>query len=344
MENITAFSLPSNITDVQYEFSSFNSTNPPTLTGLSVFTICIYVLAFLLGTIGNGLVIWIAGFRMKTTVNVVWFLNLAIADFIFTVFLPLSIAYIALGFHWPFGNFMCKLNSAMAFLNLFASIFTLMVISVDRCISVVFPVWAQNHRSPRLAFVVSLVIWMFALTFSITYFIFRDTEEDEFGYVYCFNNFNDEYDDLFILRHRATVATRFIFGFFIPFTVITACYVVIALKLHINHMATTTKPFKVIVAVLVCFFVCWLPYHVFSFLELYVDPENDFLRIGIPLASSLAFLNSCVNPFLYVFIGRDFKDKFLTSIQSVFERAFSEDNTQSDLKSKTKSTSDSQLV
>ncbi|CAH2277353.1 chemokine-like receptor 1 [Pelobates cultripes] len=341
MENVTATILPSNTTTEETE-------DLPSITFNSVhtFSLIVYIVAFLLGTTGNGLVIWVAGFRMKKTVNVVWFLNLAIADFIFTLFLPLSITYLVLVFHWPFGTFMCKLNSAVAFLNMFASIFTLTVISIDRCISVVFPVWAQNHRTPRMAFIVAIIVWILAIFFSLTYFIFRDAAGDE-GQIRCFNNFHDTDYDLHLLRLKATVITRFIFGFFIPFTIIFSCYTIIVIRLHRNRMASSTKPFKIIIAVLLSFFICWFPYHVFSFLEVaYNESEDDSLRsaveIGGPITSSLAFFNSCINPFLYVFIGRDFKTTFRTSIQSIFEKAFSEDNGQTEIK--TKSTSDSQLV
>ncbi|XP_063800094.1 chemerin-like receptor 1 [Pseudophryne corroboree] len=305
----------------------------------------IYSVAFLLGTTGNGLVIWFSVFRMKKTVNVVWFLNLAIADFIFTFFLPLSITYIALDFHWPFGKFMCKLNSTLAFLNLFASVFLLTIISIDRCISAILPVWCQNHRTPRLASIVVLCVWILAFIFSLPYFIFRDIYDDN-GRVFCYNNFADD-PDVSISRHVDTVIMRFIIGFAIPFSIIISCYTVIALRIQRNHMTTSTKPFKIIVALIVSFFVCWFPYHVFSFLDVsasYGADIHDVIQVGIPLTSSLAFINSCVNPFLYVFIGREFKGKFRSSIQSIFERAFTEDTVQADLQSKTKSTSDSQIL
>ncbi|XP_062254946.1 chemerin-like receptor 1 [Platichthys flesus] len=158
---------------------------------LNIMFLIVYCLAFVLGVLGNGVVIYVTGFKMKKTINTVWFLNLAVADFLFTAFLPLAVTYIALDFHWPFGNFMCKVNSTLGFLNMFASVYFLVVISVDRCVSVVWPVWAQNHRSVRKASCLSLVVWIVALILSAPYFIFKDTVSihDNEDIVHCFNNF-----------------------------------------------------------------------------------------------------------------------------------------------------------
>ncbi|XP_077116159.1 chemerin-like receptor 1 [Ranitomeya variabilis] len=315
------------------------------------FSLVIYSLAFLLGTIGNGLVIWFTIFRMKKTVNVIWFLNLAIADFVFTLFLPLSIIYLANNFYWIFGNFMCKLNSMVAFLNLYASVFLLTAISVDRCASVIFPVWCQNHRTPRMALRVVMAVWILAFILSLPYFIFRDTlKTKHYKIILCYNNFKrGESEDIGISRHKATVIFRFFAAFIIPFSIIVTSYSVIAFRIQRNHMTTSSKPFKVIIAVIITFFLCWLPYHIFSILEFHsAYRDDDYLseevHIGFPLTTSLAFMNSCVNPFLYVFIGRDFKDKFGKSIQSIFEKAFNEESVHKDLKSKTKSTSASQIL
>ncbi|XP_040183355.1 chemokine-like receptor 1 [Rana temporaria] len=315
---------------------------------LRVFSLVIYSFAFVLGTTGNGLVIYFTAFVMKRTVNVVWFLNLAIADFIFTFFLPLSITHASLEYHWPFGKFMCKLNSTILFINLYASIFLLTMISIDRFISVVFPVWCQNHRTPKLASFIAVAVWILAFIFSLPYFIFRDIYGAEEDHVSCYNNFHED-EKVAYPRHKATLIIRFIVSFFIPLIIIISCYSVILLRIQRNHMTTSNKPFKVVLAVIISFFVCWFPYHVFSFLELSANyDENEHLYyitfVGIPITSSLVFINSCINPILYVFMGRDFKQKFHSSLRSIFERAFSEESTQIDSKSKTKSTSDSQLV
>lgn len=310
---------------------------------LNIMSLIVYCLAFVLGVLGNGVVIWVTGFKMKETVNTVWFLNLAVADFLFTAFLPLSVTYTAMDFHWPFGKFMCKLNSTISFLNMFASVYILVVISVDRCVSVVWPVWAQNHRSVRKASFVSLGVWVLALILSAPYFIIRDTgpsyhRED---IINCFNNFafSDDYEtpsvnQLRQFRHQAMTITRFLLGFVVPFTVIVSCYAVIIHRLRKNRSlaSQSSRPFKIIAAVITTFFLCWAPYHIMALIELVnhtATPPSETLdhviTIGVPIATSLAFLNSCLNPLLYVFMGQDFKDKVRKSILKVLETAFQEE-------------------
>ncbi|XP_040182815.1 chemokine-like receptor 1 [Rana temporaria] len=315
-------------------------------------SIVIYSVAFLLGTTGNGLVIYFTAFKMKRTVNVVWFLNLAIADFIFTFFLLFSIVHSVLDFHWPFGKFMCMLNTAIISINLYASIFLLAMISIDRCTSVMFPVWCQNHRTPRVASFAALAVWILAFLFSLPYFIFRDTRETTFNNaITCFSNFHED-PDVVKSIYKGMIILRLIFAFIIPFSLIILCYVIIMFRIQRNRMKTSSKPFKIILAVIISFFICWFPYHVFSFVELsamYPGNEhlNNVIRIGIPLTTSLAFINSCINPVLYVLMGRDFKTRLRKSFRSVLEKAFMEESVPASFRSKTRltrSTLDSEQV
>ncbi|XP_065429782.1 chemerin-like receptor 1 [Chrysemys picta bellii] len=350
-------SLPTTLLDIfttsYYDSSNYNHKDADRkqvlISSIHVVSMVIYSIAFVLGVTGNGLVIFITGFRMKRTVNTIWFLNLAVADFIFTFFLPFSVALTALDFHWPFGRAWCKINTTLAFLNLYASVYLLMVISIDRCISVVRPLWAENHRTPRLAFLVALGVWVVALALCSPNLYFRDTapSPNNENITNCYNNFDtagegattEQRKKRFNTNKRAMIISRFILGFVIPFTVIVCCYFAILAKLRRNRLARSGKPFKVIAAVIVAFFLCWLPYHIFSFLQMNWTPSlHTALIASIPLTTSLAFINSCLNPILYVFMGQDFKEKVRRSFFSAFERAFSEEAASTTANTKRKST------
>uniref|UniRef100_A0A4W6CS03 Formyl peptide receptor 1 n=1 Tax=Lates calcarifer TaxID=8187 RepID=A0A4W6CS03_LATCA len=338
-----------NYSDGKYysDYNNFNELTKSfhTLSSFHTMSAIVYSLAFILGVLGNGVVIWVTGFKMKKTVNTVWFLNLAVADFLFTAFLPFTVTYVALDFHWPFGNFMCKLNTTVTYLNMFASVYILVVISVDRCVSVVWPVWAQNHRNVRRASCVSLGVWVLALILSAPYFIFRDTKyyHDE-KITICFDNFALSDDNktpsvtqLRQFRHQAMAITRFLLGFVVPFTVIVSCYAVIIHRLRRSRTlaSQSSRSFKIIAAVITTFFLCWAPYHIMSLIEMvhFTGGESETLHhviaIGYPIATSLAFLNSCLNPLLYVFMGQDFKDKVRKSILNILETVFQEEETPS---------------
>ncbi|KAI9532291.1 hypothetical protein NQZ68_033232 [Dissostichus eleginoides] len=331
-----------NTTDVSENNGSvFTDEYADLRRSFNTMSIVIYCLTFVLGVLGNGVVIWVTGFKMKKTVTTVWFFNLAVADFLFIAGLPLSVAYIAQNFHWPFGKFMCKLNRTISFLNIFASVYILMVISVDRCVSVVWPVWAKNHRSVRKASCVSLGVWVLALILSAPFFVFRDTAPSyvDQNIINCFDNyaFSDDYvtesvNQLRLLRHQAMSLTRFLLGFVVPFTVIVSCYVVIIHRLRRSRTlaSKSSRPFKIIAAVIITFFLCWAPYHIMALIELVNSSQRSetlghVTTIGVPIAISLAFLNSCLNPLLYVFMGQDLKNKVRKSILAVLETAFQEE-------------------
>ncbi|KAM9858880.1 chemokine-like receptor 1 [Aulostomus maculatus] len=277
------------------------------------------IFIFLLGFCGNALVIWISGFKMRRTVNTTWYLSLAISDFVFCAFLPFSITNMVME-EWIFGRIMCKFASSFMFLNMFSSIFLLVIISVDRCVLVVFPVWAQNHRTVNKASVIVVLAWVLSITLSAPSLIFREVS-NSMGRTICSNNYTS-----FQHGHKIIALSRFITGFIIPFFIIIICYTIIILKLRTNRMAKSSKPFKVMTALVAAFFVCWLPYHVFVLLELnHQHYDLNLLITGLKVGTSLATANSFLNPVLYVFMGNDFKQKLKSSLLSKMENAMGDE-------------------
>ncbi|XP_051009663.1 chemerin-like receptor 2 [Acomys russatus] len=281
------------------------------------------VLAFVLGIPGNAVVIWFMGFKWKKTVTTLWFLNLAIADFIFVLFLPLYISYVALSFHWPFGLWLCKANSFIAQLNMFSSVFFLTVISLDRYIHLIHPVWSHRHRTLQNSRVVVVFVWLLASLLGGPALYFRDTAEVN-SQIICYNNFQEHDSDLTMMRHHVLTWVKFFFGYLFPLLTMSCCYLCLIFKVKKRNTLTSSKHFWMILSVVMAFMICWTPYQLFSIWELSVHHNSSFqnvLRGGIPLSIGLAFLNSCLNPILYVLISKKFQTRFRASVAEVLKRS-----------------------
>ncbi|KAG9465025.1 hypothetical protein GDO78_019050 [Eleutherodactylus coqui] len=296
---------------------------------VKILNIILYSIIFILGTTGNGLVIWIAGFKMQKTVSVLWFLNLAIADFVFDIIFPLLITELIMDGHWPFGNTMCKVVFTILFLNMSVSTSFLMIISVDRCIAIMCPVWSKNHKSPKLATTISAIIWTTCFMLSSPYFAFFEMVhygDNETSIPYCIDTYADDDEDKQIMRIQIMIIVRLISMFLVPFSIIVICYSLIVFRLRRSRsLSKSNRPLKVIVTIVLCFFCFWFPFHVWPLLEI-MNVELDFIVdfIMSHLVYTIGFFNSCVNPMVYVFVGRDFKKSFFKSIPFLLENTLKE--------------------
>lgn len=279
------------------------------------------------------MVIYVTGLRMKKTVNTIWFLNLAVADFLFTFFLMFNIIYQSRHFDWPFGDFLCKLGSLVTVLNMFASTFLLAAISVDRCLSTWVVVWARTKRTLFKAKLSCLLIWLASVACSIPLVIFRKTKFNASKQqTICAADFPNG-----LATYKRLVVYRFVVGFLLPFIIIFASYLAIGVRVRRLQRNNKLKPYRVILAVILAFFFCWLPFYIHQLVDVWIreikltNPSaelNSFKEvldnIGLVLVS-LAYVNSCLNPFLYVFMCEEFKKKLKQSLVMVFESAFAEE-------------------
>ncbi|XP_012726676.2 G-protein coupled receptor 1 [Fundulus heteroclitus] len=274
---------------------------------IHIISVVVYIFCIVLGLIGNGAVIWVTGFKSKRTINSVWLLNLAVADFVFVLFLPLYIDYILRDFHWNFGLTMCKMNSFVSVMNMYASVLFLTVLSVDRYVSVVHLNWCQRYRTVDRAWLVCGLVWLAAALLSCHALIFRDTMR--FGSkVVCYMNYHMTDRHTAAAIHAALVSIRTTVGFLLPLTAISVTGILLAIQMKQSQGFVRVSSFsKTVTAVILAFFFCWAPFHIFSLMELFVHSSISLhvvLRAGFPLATSLGFFNSCINPLLYVLLSK----------------------------------------
>ncbi|XP_069802838.1 C3a anaphylatoxin chemotactic receptor-like [Dendropsophus ebraccatus] len=288
---------------------------------LKAITIILYSIICALGTIGNGLVIWIAGFRMKKTVSAVWFLNLAIADFLCCASLPLRIAELA--FVYELSGFFCIFSIVLFNLNMSASVLLLTAMSMDRWVSVVWPFWAKFHRTRKLVRITTAIIWLLSLVitgllFYLYGFIFSELSE------WCIFSHHGDHS-AYILRQKQTIQLiRLLIMFLMPFLIILISYIIIFFKLmKSKRPQRSQRPYRIITAVILCFFICWLPYYIWPLTPLYEEHVIDFYIVNT-IIINLACLNSCINPIIYVLMGQKVNPGFCRSIPSRLEKALTE--------------------
>ncbi|XP_071331042.1 chemerin-like receptor 2 [Trachinotus anak] len=274
---------------------------------MHIISVVIYIISFVLGLIGNGIVIWVTAFKSKKTVNSVWLLNLAMADFVFVLFLPFYIDYILRDFHWYFGVIICKLNSFVSAMNMYASVLFLTVLSIDRYVSLVHLNWSQRYRTVDRAWVICACIWALAGAMSCPALIFRDTVRLH-DKVVCFNNYHVQDGHTAAMIHIIIVVIRTTVGFLLPFTSVCVTGILLTIKVTQSRGSVRMSSFsKTVTAVILAFFLCWAPFHTFSLMELSIHSSlhlHNVLKAGFPLATSLGFFNSCINPLLYMLLGK----------------------------------------
>lgn len=132
--------------------------------------------------------------KMKTATNIYIF-NLALADALVTTTMPFQ-STVYLMNSWPFGDVLCKIVISIDYYNMFTSIFTLTMMSVDRYIAVCHPVKALDFRTPMKAKIINICIWLLSSSVGISAIVLGGTKvrEGKGSHVhFIFNNPNSNF-------------------------------------------------------------------------------------------------------------------------------------------------------
>uniref|UniRef100_A0A8D3D811 G-protein coupled receptors family 1 profile domain-containing protein n=1 Tax=Scophthalmus maximus TaxID=52904 RepID=A0A8D3D811_SCOMX len=320
----------------QRPYVSFNPSNQTvSMNSPSVVAISLHGLFSSIGIVENLLILGVVGFHVRRLVISVWILNLAASDLLATSSLPFFTLYMARGNTWTLGRTFCRIYSSVFFLNMFVSGFLLAAISMDRCLVVLRPVWAQNHRDIRLMGKTCGVIWALAVVCTIPFYIFRDTIHISKDNIFCYYSYtvflpSEPYDlKALCKQHKEALAFMKLFvAFLIPLLIIILSYV--TLNAHLVRKGSR-RPFRfvrLVVAVVVSFVLCWAPYHFFIIMEVMAPsghPLQKFASDALRIAATIGFLNSVLNPVLYVFSCPDLCTKIRQSLGAVMESVLAED-------------------
>ncbi|XP_069714868.1 B2 bradykinin receptor isoform X2 [Phaenicophaeus curvirostris] len=255
----------------------------------------------------------------------IYLTNLAAADLIFLTCLPFWAENIRNEFNWPFGNFLCRSTSASIRLNMYTSIYLLVAVSVDRYFTFVCTLNHREIRSKTMAKGICMLTWFFGILLSVPTFMFRTVK--------YFPLWNISACTLDFPAPSWVSAERLVYnivGFVFPSTaIIFLNFSTIrslqknareqrALRTKSNKQQKDTKATRLIFTVVLIFLLCWTPYHFFVFLDILYQTElikgcfwEELLNFGEQFGYTLATTNSCINPVIYVFVGKYFRQMAL---------------------------------
>lgn len=290
------------------------------LHGANIFLPVLYCIIFFTGFLGNLFVISVVGNKGRRGGRLVdtFVVNLALADLVFVLTLPLWAISASQGGYWDFGptgNLLCKLSSYIIAVNRFSNIFFLTCMSVDRYLAVVKLMDSRYLRSSQCIRATCAAIWLSSLVLGIPSLVYRRVELSGDG-LSCVEDDNSYF---FLSLGLAMALLTFIF----PVLIIVLCYGTIIVHLN-KHCVATANPrsearrrhsLKMVLSIIVAFVVSWLPFNIFKVIIIGSQLSKVDLNCGAPswqrngllISCCLAFLNSCVNPAIYFFLDNHFR-------------------------------------
>uniref|UniRef100_A0A8C2BT55 Bradykinin receptor B1 n=1 Tax=Cyprinus carpio TaxID=7962 RepID=A0A8C2BT55_CYPCA len=308
------------VTPAYLEF--FNSTEWELVHSIIppyIFTVC------LTGILGNSLVLVVFLLQgSRWSVPEIYLGNLVLADLLLLVCLPFWALNILNYFMWSYGEIMCKVVHLSINVNMYTSVYMLVMVNVDRYLAFALTTKAMWLRRKSYAKFICVVLWLFGVGMGApTVCIQKPKDIPAHQAVECHLDYPNTSWKLAHLLQLNLV------GFVLPLLVITFCCVSIirALKQwrHIGYWEDRNdkKATVLVCAVTLLFLICWGPFHFVTLIDLLCDlnvlDENEwshFLNIGRHCSLYLAFSNSCLNPALYVCSGKYFKRK----VSSIYNR------------------------
>lgn len=287
----------------------------------------LYIVSFLVALIGNSLGIYIiwrrCGIRAATHLLIA---NLACSNLLITlVVMPMSVAFLYKEHRWIAGiagTVTCKLAQYLFVFPIASSIFTILVVSVDRFFAVFYPLNGQLFRRPK---VMTATIWVCsAILMSPTLAIFQVRKLRPDGNWHCVSGFGDD-PQMAEMLPKVYYSFQFAVLYLLPLVIIAVLYTLVIYKLHhrkipgqsrvIEHAMAVEKSkrkvIKVLVMIVTAFALCWLPAHAIHYLiffhrDLYVRMPSYISHLLLWISHT----NSAIDPFLYILLSQNFRREF----------------------------------
>ncbi|XP_061841985.1 tachykinin receptor 1a [Nerophis lumbriciformis] len=269
--------------------------------------------------VGNVTVIWIivAHTRMRTVTNY-FLLNLAFAEASMSAFNTVVNFVYAVHNEWYFGLVYCRFHNFFPVAAVFASIYSMTAIALDRYVAIIHPL--QQRMSSTETKLVIGVIWILALLLAFPQYYYSNTDQLP-DRVVCYIDWPEYTIWDFKKMYYVCVA---ILIYFLPLLVMGCAYLVVGLTLwaseipgdssdrYKEQLTAKRKVVKMMIVVVCTFAICWLPYHVYFLLHQFFPDmfEERFIQQVYLAIMWLAMSSTMYNPIIYCCLNNKFRAGF----------------------------------
>uniref|UniRef100_A0A5F8HB30 Mas-related G-protein coupled receptor member X4-like n=1 Tax=Monodelphis domestica TaxID=13616 RepID=A0A5F8HB30_MONDO len=288
------------------ERSTNSSLDPPTeapgeFVSLHWAEIPSLVIA-LVGLVGNSIVLWLLGFRTQRSPFSVYILNLAAAD---ALLLGSYFGYVM----WEIVGdlkslFQSLLEDCLLNMSYCVGLSLLASISTERCLSVLFPLWYRCHRPKHTSAAVCAILWaLTGLFWGVLVALYFLNKKHFFRY----------YILLYFIQ----------FGWFSLLTCVLGLSS-LTLVLRVQCSSQRRRPPRLYLLVLLTvlvFLLCGLPLGVIYAINFFSGSS----LMPYELCRLLACVNSSANPFIYFFLGSQWRRRGREPLRVVLQRALGEE-------------------
>ncbi|KAM9341557.1 B2 bradykinin receptor-like [Symphorus nematophorus] len=194
-------------------------------------------------------------------------------------------------------------------------IYFLVLVSIDRYLALVHTMSQSRMRRPKFAKLGCVLVWGLGLLLGIPMLIYREVVH-QCNVTACYLDITDT--EMLLYEGKMVL-----FCLIIPIPIISFCTVKIIQALNnrlmeressqkMEHKATT-----LVLAVLLAFLVCWVPFLLMRMVELLMRAgvlsaditTFEVLDTWFPVTNNLALFSSVLNPIIYVPVGKNFQKR-----------------------------------
>ncbi|XP_030287269.1 P2Y purinoceptor 14-like isoform X1 [Sparus aurata] len=284
-------------------------------TSANPFFMVVYSLVFLVGFSLNAFIIkfyFCRAQRQASSSMTVYLKNLAAADFLFCLCLPIRITkYVSTTL-----QVFCHFGFSVFFLNMYASILFMGYIAANRYLKIVHGSAAPHIlQTVRAAHIISTVTWVFLLALMSSYIImlFYSLKHLTSVPIRCEALYSDQLAVLYkIIETFSTISFLFVLVSLIFFYYNTSRRVSEARQ----RQPTSSSSKKLAkshrnMLVLVCVFCfCFVPFHLFRLIDIFLWKDCSMRKVSYYLMEvtvMISALNVCLDPLIYFIFGKAFR-------------------------------------